>query len=415
MIVVPIITSISAGLILAGVIYQLSGTLGKKEKRVLSKRDIADPKYCVLIPARYESKVIKGLLESISKQTHKINMQDVYVIVESLKDETVKIAKDYNATVFLRTNLKSKSKGYALDECIKDILGKKKSYDAYFIFDADNILDKNFVSEMDGLYHDGYDAVLGYRNTKNGNDNVIAACSSLTFSMINTIGNNHKIKRNRNIVFSGSGFFVNGKIIEKLKGFPFVCLTEDYELSLYLTLHNYCTFYSEKAIFYDEQPVTMRQSVTQRTRWIRGYFDSRKIFIPKIRAEYKRTKNNTGGKRSFINGVKPIIVIVIGIILYLFAYLVSMFVGVAISTDLLISCAIGFGVFAILVYLILVGVTAAMLVLEKNKINLSKKMKRKALFYNPIFLITYIPCALKALSRKELEWERIDHSVAGIK
>ena len=40
--------------------------------------------FCFLIPARYESKVIEDLLISIKNQSIKINMKDVYVIVESL-------------------------------------------------------------------------------------------------------------------------------------------------------------------------------------------------------------------------------------------------------------------------------------------------------------------------------------------
>ena len=77
--------------------------------------------FCILIPARDESKVIEDLLKSIKEQTKKVNMKDVYVIVESNLDPTVSIALNYQASIFIRKHLNLKRKGYALDECIKEI------------------------------------------------------------------------------------------------------------------------------------------------------------------------------------------------------------------------------------------------------------------------------------------------------
>ena len=66
--------------------------------------------FCFLVPARYESKVIEGLLISIKNQSVKVNMKDVYVIVESLKDETVNICKKYSASVVSVTSSKPSKK-----------------------------------------------------------------------------------------------------------------------------------------------------------------------------------------------------------------------------------------------------------------------------------------------------------------
>ena len=211
--------------IVVGIILLIFGNISirKNKNDVVKNND--DYNFCVLIPARDESKVIEGLLKSL---TLSVNMQDVYVIVEDMSDKTVDICKKYNATVILRTTKKQR-KGYALDEAIKQI----KDYNLYFIFDADNIVDKNFFKEMKKTYEAGYDIGVGYRNCKNGNDNIISACSSLTFSMINTLGNDFRNKHNSNVIVSGTGFYIKGSWIKKWKGYPFHTLTEDYELSLY--------------------------------------------------------------------------------------------------------------------------------------------------------------------------------------
>lgn len=42
-------------------------------------------------------------------------------------------------------DLSKRRKGYALDDAIKEILVKNKKYESYFIFDVDNVLDKDFI------------------------------------------------------------------------------------------------------------------------------------------------------------------------------------------------------------------------------------------------------------------------------
>ena len=37
-------------------------------------------------------------------------------------------------------------------------------------------------------------------------------------------------------------------------------------------------------------------------------------------------------------------------------------------------------------------------------------MKVKVLFYNPIFLASYVKCLYLALRNKDLTWEKIEHS-----
>ena len=231
------------------------------------KSDTVTNKYCILIPARNESQVIEQLLISIEKQTKKINSKDVYIIVESKEDPTVEIVKKHNMNIIYRKDLTKKRKGYALDDAIKEILSKNKKYDAYFIFDADNILDKNYIKEMINSIEEGYDIGISYRNTKNSST-LVAASSALTFSMINTIGNQLKSKYTNNLTISGTGYYIKGSLVEDWQGFPFNTLTEDYELTLYSTLNNLTTTYNEKAIFYDEQPDSFKVSMKQRTRWV---------------------------------------------------------------------------------------------------------------------------------------------------
>ena len=357
-------------------------------------------RYCILIPARYESKVINNLLLSITKQTTKINPKDIYIIVESIKDKTVDIAKQYNMNIILRENLSLKRKGYALNDAVTYILKKQIHYDAYFIFDADNILDKDFIKNMEKSINEGYDIGIGYRNTKNSNT-LVSASSALTFSMINTILNERKNKYHNNLTISGTGYYIKGSIIEEWNSFPFHSLTEDYELTLYAILHNLTTTYNKKAIFYDEQPDNFNISLKQRTRWVKGYFEARKKYINKISKSETKNDPNFASKVNAFLGVTPYIYIIIGLLIIL----VNILITKGITTFL---CYLT--IFLLLIYTVLSIFTIIMLKKEKNSLNISKSMKVKVIFYNPIFMFSYIICLLRTIFIKDIKWDKIDHN-----
>ena len=357
-------------------------------------------RYCILIPARYESKVINNLLLSITKQTTKINPKDIYIIVESIKDKTVDSAKQYNMNIILRENLSLKRKGYALNDAVTYILKKQIHYDAYFIFDADNILDKDFIKNMEKSINEGYDIGIGYRNTKNSNT-LVSASSALTFSMINTMLNERKNKYHNNLTISGTGYYIKGSIIEEWNSFPFHSLTEDYELTLYAILHNLTTTYNKKAIFYDEQPDNFNISLKQRTRWVKGYFEARKKYINKISKSETKNDPNFASKVNAFLGVTPYIYIIIGLLIILFNILITK----GITTFL---CYLT--IFLLLIYTVLLLFTIIMLKKEKNSLNISKSMKIKVIFYNPIFMFSYIICLLRTIFIKDIKWDKIDHN-----
>ena len=368
-----------------------------------------DHNFCFLVPARYESKVIEGLLISLKKQTFKINMKDVYVIVESKKDETINICKKYNASVIIRKHLELQRKGYALDEAVKQILKSKKHYDAYFIFDADNVLDKNYLKNMIPIFDLGYDMATGYRNCKNGNKSVIAASSTLTFSLVNTIFNDKKNKETRNITFSGTGFYIRGSLIEKWKGYPFHTLTEDYELSSYATLNNLTTYYNTKSVFYDEQPVKFKDTINQRIRWIRGYFDVRRMYNRKMFKALDKKDKNYGSKLDEAIGIVPYIFMVVGLVIWFLSLIFFITYNLLLHDNVWKYHLLELAIYMLVVYFALFIMTLVIVILEGDKIALTLKSKLKVLFFNPIFMISYVPCAIKALTLKEVKWTRVEH------
>lgn len=386
--------------------YVLFCTLGEHK---VTKVDSKENKFAILIPARDESKVIESILISIENQTLKQDMKDVYVIVESNEDPTVEISKKHNATVFVRTNLENRRrKGYALDECIKDILSKGIKYDGYFIFDADNVLDKNYLFEMNNTFNDGYDLACGYRHPSNPNQNVIATCSSLIFSMINVFGNYERAKKNYNVNITGTGFFIRSHLVEEWNGYPFHSLTEDYELSLYATWKNLPTYYNENAIYYDEQPSSRKQSYNQRLRWVKGYFESRKQYSKKIKEASKDKSKNISKTHAL--GVVPYIIMV-GLMVAYLIFLISISIIASMQGDYQTTwdaCSRIIGVI-VGIYLVMALLAVGLFFVEGKKVNYTLKTKIKSIFYYPIFLTDFLFIVIRLLFKRDVSWVKIEH------
>lgn len=373
------------------------------------KEEKKKPDFCILIPAKDESKVIKGPLDSIKNQTYKINMQNVYVIVEDIEDPTVNICKEYKCNYIVRKHLELKRKGYALDEAIKQI---KKEYDAYFIIDADNILDKDFFKYMSKVYQKGYDIGVGYRDNKNWSSNVISACSGLVFTIANNI-NKRKNKTNENITITGTGFYIKGNIIKEFGGYPFHEITEDYELTLYATVHKLTTCYEERAIFYDEQPTTLKASIKQRIRWIRGYFNARVNYLPQLKEKIFDNQMNYGSVYKEIMWLRPILILALAFVIFYLAIIINQIYMLIKSTYDPSSLILGLIVIGI-TYLVMMFFTIYQLISERKHIKVKNSLKVKIILYNPIFLLTFIYCAIAAIVKKNITWERIEHTKINI-
>ncbi len=403
---------LSVFLMLFRVVLHLMGC-GKAKKFPEAKEN---HKYAVLIPARNESKVIGQLLKSIKNQTYPQDKLDIYVIVESMDDPTVEICKDFsNAQIFLRQHLERKGKGYALDECFEKILREQKDktekYEAFFIFDADNILDKDYFQEMNKCYDAGYDVGCGYRNNKNWNDNWVSACSGLVFTVFSTFKNKPKAKLGFGVQVTGTGFYVSSKIIENLNGWKFNTLTEDYEFTLYSILNNYDSTYNEKAMFYDEQPTSLKVSWKQRLRWCKGFNQAGKIYNSKM---FKASLKNKTVKSFdlFDNSLSivPLVVSIATLLIYGLFNLALWIVAVCLKDPNWLWPMVAFLGVAGGFYLLMALYTAFLFVVDRKKIKIKPIRAFVACITNPFFMSLYLPIVVQAICTKHVEWTPIAHT-----
>lgn len=385
-------------------VYLVVG-LVKKDKP--ESKPVLPHRFAVLIPARNEEAVITGLLESIRNQTYPTDLIDVYVIADNCTDSTAAVAVAAGAKVITRFNRQQVGKGYALDYAFQTIDHQVglEHYDAFLVFDADNVLDPDYFTAMNRTFSQGYDMLTSYRNSKNYDANWITAGYALWFLRESRFLNGARMKLGTSCAISGTGFLVSTKMIREDGGWKYNLLTEDIEFSTDHIIRGYKIGYCKDAVLYDEQPVTFLASWNQRMRWTKGFYQ--------VFAHYGRRLVKGIARRSFqcydmLMVIAPATLITLASLLFNAAFVAAgLVVG---STATVAAAALSLGGCLGSIYLTLFLFGAVTLITEQQQIHCSVKRQIFYLFFFPVFIFTYIPMAVVAL-KKNVTWKHIPHSV----
>lgn len=231
-------------------------------------------KYAIVIAARNEEAVIGNLLDSINKQDYPKKLITTFVVCDNCTDNTFKVAKKHGAICYVRFDDKHKTKGYALQylfECIeKDY--KRDSFEGFFVFDADNLLEPDYITRMNEAFDAGEKIITSYRNTKNFDENWIS--STYAIHWLRSIRTAHRARSILRLAtnIQGTGFLFASELVKN--GWKYTSLTEDRAFTADAVKEGYRISYNDKAMFYDEQPVNLKIALRQRLRWSKGHLQA---------------------------------------------------------------------------------------------------------------------------------------------
>ena len=257
-----------------------------KDKKLLVNKD---HKFMAIIPAHNEEVVIKNLVDSLQAQDYDKNLYDIYVIADNCTDDTARIAKEAGAIVYKRFDEEHKTKGYALNWFLQQKISENADYDAFCVFDADNIVDKNFLKNMNKKLCQGEDVVQGYRDIKNPTDSWVSSGYAIFYWMMNRFYHLARYNLGLSPLINGTGFMVRFDVI-KPTGWNTQTLTEDIEFSLINIAKGRKLGWATDAIVYDEQPVGFTQSWSQRSRWTVGHLQCMKHYTKDLAKGVKDNK-----------------------------------------------------------------------------------------------------------------------------
>lgn len=395
-------------------IYIIIALVGDRKKKKSSYEAKELHKFAFIIAARNESAVIGNLIKSIKQQNYPSELIDVIVVADNCTDNTAEIARENGAICYERFNNILVGKGYALDYVFNKIVetfGDYTAYDGYFIFDADNVIDRNYVREMNKVFDSGYNVITSYRNSKNYDTNWITAGYSLWFIREAKYLNNPRMMLKTSCAVSGTGFLVNSQIIKKNNGWKFNLLTEDIQFSVVNILEGEKIGYCENAMFYDEQPTTFIQSWNQRMRWSKGFYQVMFKYGRELIAMMFKKREMFVSCYDMFMTLAPATLLSVGCILLNLIFLICGASDIHLLKKILAPTLQAIVFAGINFYLLMFSMGLITLITEWKKILAPAGKKIKYLFTFPLFMATYIPISLVALVKK-VEWKPITHCIS---
>lgn len=229
-------------------------------------------RFAIVVAAHNEEQVIAPLVENLKSLDYPPELFDIYVVADNCTDKTAFLAKKAGATVFQRFHDTKRGKGYALEWLFAKIFALPKAYDAFVIFDADNLVKKNFLLEMNYKLCDGEKIIQGYIDSKNPFDTWVTNTFSIAFWLMNRMIQLARFNLGISNTLAGTGMCISYDVLKKL-GWGAHSLTEDLEFTMKALVYGIKTSWAHDAVVYDEKPLTFMQSCRQRKRWAQGQVD----------------------------------------------------------------------------------------------------------------------------------------------
>ena len=358
--------------------------------------------FTVLIAARNEEAVIAQLLDSIAAQDYPKDLIRVCVTADNCSDSTAEIARSKGATVFERSNKEKIGKGYVLQFMLDKLASDGIESDVYLVLDADNVIEADYVKQMNQSICDGFSIVTGYRNTKNYGDNWISAGYGLWFLRESQFVNRARHRLQTSCMVMGTGFCFTHDIAKKLGGWGYFSMTEDTDFSMDMICKGEKIGYCEKSVLYDEQPVKFSQSWRQRMRWIRGSFENFTKYGKSLFSGIFK------GSWSCYDALAANLSAFIVIMVASFANVINSILRLVNGDSLLpvLQCIVPSVISGYLCLFIMGAVTA---ISEWKNIRASSLRKLLSMFTYPFYIFTNLPIAICALFAKA-EWKPIIHT-----
>lgn len=370
-------------------------------------------KFALIVAAHNEEVVISDMVKSLKEIDYPEELYDIYVVADNCTDKTAEKAKKSGALVCERFDKKNQGKGFAMEWMFRKLSTFKKKYDAVAIFDADNLVSHNFLTEMNKKLCEGYSVVQGYLDSKNPEDTWITGAYSISFWTTNRMFQVARNNLNLSAQLGGTGCCIKTDVLRKL-GWGATCLTEDLEFSCKLVLNGSKVGFAHEAVVYDEKPLKLMQSWHQRKRWMQGFADVSERYFFKL-MKNAILKHDFKSFDCALYSIQPIqmilttLVMIIGFIKNIVGFVNNILVfnmstfldkmnvnRVTILTVLLVLIAIFQFVY-----------TPLILILEK-------KFNLKIFWYYivyPLYAITWLPIAVQGIIHKnDKDWNHTKHT-----
>lgn len=231
------------------------------------------PSVSIIIPVKNEEKVVNRLLTSLANIAYPSDKLEVVIVEDGSTDATLKICNKFaedrslNLKVVHRElcNGKPSALNFGIRHAKGDIIG---------IFDADNLPARDILLNVSKYFQEGkVAAVQGRTLSVNSEQNMLTKFISYEEAAWCEAYLRGKDILKLFVCLKGSCQFIRNDVLKTIGPFDEKYLAEDMELSARLTDHGYQIRYASDVRAWQESPSRLKQLLTQRTRWYRGWME----------------------------------------------------------------------------------------------------------------------------------------------
>lgn len=242
-------------------------SLGKRRKAYPKADELY--KFAILYPAYKEDGVIINSVKSFFNQTYPKDKYEIIVIADQMTETTINKLKESSATVITITDPDS-SKVRALQHAVDYIDNNKLHYDIVVILDADNVVESDFLHQLNNAFYSGCSVIQTHRTAKNKNTS-IAILDAVSEEINNTIFREGHVRLGFSSSLIGSGMAFEYDIFqENIRQSD--SYGEDKQMEIHLLRDHIYIEYLNKVYTYDEKVKKSSQFYNQRRRWIFSQF-----------------------------------------------------------------------------------------------------------------------------------------------
>jgi len=220
-------------------------------------------KISLLVPCYNEEKLVEDCIKSCLNQTRPFDQ--LVFVDDSSTDNTPKVLGKYNRSItVVKTPHNTGNKSSAQEFGLRYIDG-----DVFVTTDADTILDKNFVAEIEKSFvNKNVSAVAGY--VRSLPYNWLTLCRAFDYVMGQNI---HKLAEHYMrciFVMPGACSAFRTKVFKEYISFDHDTITEDLDFTYKLHSKKMRIVFNSKAISYTQDPANLKNYINQMRRWFGG-------------------------------------------------------------------------------------------------------------------------------------------------
>lgn len=254
---------IALELIFPVISYILFLFASKNRGKSISRTDEAD--YAIIVTAYQQTGNLPNVVESLMK-LHYSNYH-IYLVADNCEKMNVDLNSDKVTVLYPPQVLSSNTRShfYAINHF-------KRAHERLTIIDSDNLVDPEYLNELNKWFDKGYESVQGMRTAKNLD--TVYACLDAANEM-------YYLFYDRKVLFgigsssmlTGSGMAFTVDLYKKCLGhLDIVGAGFDKILQKEILARGYRNAFAEGAIVYDEKTSRANQLVKQRARWNNTWF-----------------------------------------------------------------------------------------------------------------------------------------------